>query len=229
MDYLKMVIEESAHPEKRERRSSLSMDVYQKIKGMLFRQQLIPGQKIIYEDLAQILNVSTTPIINALSKLEQEGIVTSQFQRGYYVSEISEKEANELLDTREILEEYCIKKVIDNLDTEKTGYIEGRYKELKDYTPKSYDKKRLYLDGLFHVSIAEMAGNSLVTEIMAGIFEKIYLRYRTERIPITRMEEADKEHGALVEAIKKKDKKKTLTVLQKHYVAVRSNIIRTIS
>ncbi|MEM2146437.1 MAG: GntR family transcriptional regulator, partial [Candidatus Jordarchaeaceae archaeon] len=87
-----------------------------KIKEMLYKQKLIPGQKIIYEELAKTFKISLTPIINALSRLEQEGLVVLVHNRGYFVKEISEKEAEDLIEARQSLEEYSIKKLINNLN-----------------------------------------------------------------------------------------------------------------
>ena len=167
--------------------------------------------------------------INALSRLEQDGLVVLKFNRGYFVSEISEKEGEDLLETRQVLEEYSIKKLIDTFSERKIRCLEETLEKLKNYRPSSYTKKRLFLDAAFHVKIAEMAGNEIVKDLLNFIYEKIYLRYRTERIPFNRMDEADKEHTMLLKAIKRKDKQMALKVLDDHFVKVKKNLLLTIS
>ena len=195
---------------------------------MLYNQELVPGQKIIYEDLAKAFHMSTTPIINALSRLEQDGLVILKYNRGYFVTEISEKEAEDLLEARHILEGYSIKKLIGTYSEAKIKYLEKILKQLKGYRPSSYTKKRLFMDAAFHVSIAEMAGNEIVRELLNFIYEKIYLRYRTERIPFKRMDEADKEHTLLLHSIKKKNLPSALKVLDDHFIKVKKNLLLTI-
>jgi DNA-binding GntR family transcriptional regulator len=212
------------NPEKK----GLISEAYQKIKEMLYNQELVPGQKIIYEDLAKAFHMSTTPIINALSRLEQDGLVILKYNRGYFVTEISEKEAEDLLEARHILEEYSIKKLIETYSEKKVKYLEKVLKQLKDYRPHSYTKKRLFMDAAFHVSIAEMAGNQIVKELLNFIYEKIYLRYRTERIPFNRMDEADIEHTLLLNSIKKKSFPMSRKVLDDHFIKVRKNLLLTI-
>ena len=216
----------SFHP--RPEKKGLISEAYQKIKEMLYNQELVPGQKIIYEDLAKALHMSTTPIINALSRLEQDGLVILKYNRGYFVTEISEKEAKDLLEARHILEEYIIKKLIGSYSESKIKYLEKILKQLKGYRPSSYTKKRLFMDAAFHVSIAEMAGNEIVRELLNFIYEKIYLRYRTERIPFNRMDEADKEHTLLIQAIKKKNLTLALKILEDHFIKVKKNLLLTI-
>lgn len=207
---------------------SLTSEAYYKIKQMLYNQGIVPGQKIIYEDLANTFRMSTTPIINALSRLEQDGLVILKYNRGYFVTEISEKEAEYLLEARQALEEYSVKKLIDISTDEKIQFLEKILKRLKAYRPNSYTKKRLFMDSVFHVGIAEMAGNPIVKEMLRFIFERIYLRYRTERIALKRMDEADKEHTILLNAIKKKNLPLALKVLDGHFIKVKKNLLLTI-
>ena len=69
------------------RKDSISLieDAYRKIKQLIYNQQLIPGQRLVYDDLARTLNMSRTPIINALNRLAQQGLVDSESFRGFYV------------------------------------------------------------------------------------------------------------------------------------------------
>jgi DNA-binding FadR family transcriptional regulator len=84
------------------------------------------------------------------------------------------------------------------------------------------------MDAAFHVGIAEMAGNEIVRELLNFIYEKIYLRYRTERIPFKRMDEADKEHTLLLHSIKKKNLSLSRKVLEDHFIKVKKNLLMTI-
>lgn len=210
------------------KRINLTQEAYNRIKNLLYNQELVPGQKVIYEDLARLFKMSTTPIISALSKLEQEGLMVSKFNRGFFVSEISVEEANDLIDARYVLEEYSVQKLIDNYTEGKIEYLDKLREELDSYRPSSYSRKRVYLDSYFHIGISEMAGNAYVKKLLATIFEKIYLRYRTERLPVERQESANREHLLLLDAIRRKDKKGALRVLQQHFRAVRENLINTI-
>ena len=211
-------------PEKK----GLIAEAYIRIKQMLYKQELVPGQKVIYEDLAQALHMSTTPIINALSRLEQDGLVILKYNRGYFVTEISEKEAEDLIEARQALEEYSIKKLIDTYRDEKMKFLEDLLRKLASYRPNSYTKKRLFMDSAFHVAIAEMAGNQIVKETLRFIFERIYLRYKMERITLNRMNEADREHAMILNAIKRKDKKRALKKLEHHFKKVKYNLYQTI-
>ncbi|MFH1625819.1 MAG: GntR family transcriptional regulator, partial [Pseudomonadota bacterium] len=51
----------------------MMLKAYTELKGWIFSQRIVPGQKLIYNDLANRLGMSKTPIIYALTRLESEG------------------------------------------------------------------------------------------------------------------------------------------------------------
>lgn len=59
---------------------------YQSIQGLILSGKYTPGQRLIYANLEKVLGVSKTPIISALSRLEQKGFVNYIKNRGYYVT-----------------------------------------------------------------------------------------------------------------------------------------------
>jgi len=99
--------------------------IYTQIKTMMYNQELAPGQKLIYQDLAHRLNVSTTPILQALHRLENAKLVRYEHNKGFFVAEITETEARELYQAREALEVYLIPFLIKNL-------TEDHIKEIRD-------------------------------------------------------------------------------------------------
>lgn len=78
--------------------------VYNSIKGMILNRELVPGQKLVQEEMAALLGVSRTPILSAFSKLEKEWLVKSIPRRGYYINEMTLDEKLNLFDIRLRLE-----------------------------------------------------------------------------------------------------------------------------
>lgn len=78
--------------------------VYSTIKEMILKGELVPGQKLVQEDMAAQLGVSRTPILSAFSKLEKEWLVKSIPRRGFYIYEMSPEEKLNLFDIRLRLE-----------------------------------------------------------------------------------------------------------------------------
>ena len=189
---------------------------FQKIKQMMYQNQLAAGQKIIYQDLAKKLNLSITPIVNALGRLSMLKLVSYELNRGYFVRTITENETVELYKAREALETYIIPEVIENMNSEKLNAIKSAYKE--HVIEKSPYHRRLVLmrDLGFHLKIVEIAGNSVIYDVVKGIFERIYLGYRPEYLVDQRIKSVVKEHRAILDAIEKRDIEAAIDSTKKH-------------
>ena len=102
-----------------------SVMVYEKIKSSILNNKLQPGVKLVESDLAKMLNVSRTPVREALRQLEQDGLVTYEPQKGSTVSHVSIAYAHELYDVREVLEGLAIRLLCINLSTKDMNKLKG--------------------------------------------------------------------------------------------------------
>jgi DNA-binding GntR family transcriptional regulator len=200
-----------------------------RIKHMIFQQKLVPGQKLVYNDLCRILNMSRTPIINALNRLEQEGFVASENFRGFYVKPIDIQEIWEAFGVREALEVYSVEQAIKSGNHGDIGALEEKRLAHQEYTPSFYTQKKFYLDMEFHTQIATMANNRVLKHLLKRNFEHIYLRSRLNNYPHGRMEISAKDHLRLVERIRKKDILGAGEVVRSHIQGARDNVIRCLS
>jgi DNA-binding GntR family transcriptional regulator len=114
------------HASTASRPNTLIEDAYKKIKQMIFEQKVAPGQRLVYEDLGELLHMSRTPVINALNRLEQEGFVASESFRGFYVRPIDPQEVWDAFGVREALEVYAVEQAINFGDKEGFAQLEEK-------------------------------------------------------------------------------------------------------
>ena len=200
-----------------------------RIKHMIFQQKLVPGQRLVYSDLCQILSMSRTPIINALNRLEQEGFVASENFRGFYVKPIDIQEIWEAFCVREALEVYSVEQAIKIGNPGDLGALEEKRLAHQEYTPSFYTQKKFHLDMEFHTQIATMANNRVLKHLLKRNFEHIYLRSRLNNYPHERMEISAKDHARLVERIRKKDILGAIEGIRSHIQSARDHVIRCLS
>lgn len=199
---------------KKIKRGETTNEVYQKIKNMMYYNELAPGQKLIYQDLANKLNISVTPVIQALKRLEYSNLVYYRQNKGYFVGEITPAEVKELYEAREALEIKIVPSIIQNLTLNKLNKIKQKFR-----TYKSTDRDRRLLilnDARFHLEIAKLSNNKVVQRLLAGIMEEICLKYRPEYMGDERIRESIQEHRAILEALEKKDVEKAIKEIQRH-------------
>ena len=201
-------------------------NVYQEIKKMLYFNLLIPGQKLVYQDLAKRLNVSITPVVQALIRLTRSNLVIYEPNKGYFVGEITENEARELYQAREALELYAVPFVLKNLNREKVRSIKLALKEYKKETISEERRTLMIMDAHFHMKIMEYAGNTVILNILKDLFEQIYLRYKPEYLWEERIKKATQEHHAILSLLSKGDVEQVRSAMMHHILEGMNHIIR---
>ncbi|MBM3709260.1 MAG: GntR family transcriptional regulator [Actinobacteria bacterium] len=191
----------------------LSEYAYNKIKLLIFNNILKSGEKIIQEKMAQHLGISKTPIIQALSILQNERLIEYYPRKGFFVRELLYKEFIDILDIRRILEQLAIKKIIENLNektrNELTGFLEGF-----ELFNKTKNKEKYYeLDRKFHSYLIEASGNSYLIDIN-NTFNILLLCYTKGFV--TEISASMDDHRRIILAILEKDLKKALKFMKDH-------------
>ncbi|MFZ5585235.1 MAG: GntR family transcriptional regulator [Thermodesulfobacteriota bacterium] len=195
---------------------TLPEKAYSQLKHMFLTDQLVHGQKLRYQDLAKRLGMSQTPVIMALVRLEDEGLVRSEANKGYFVPELDLEEARELYEVRLLLEVFLIPKVVDNLTEQSLAELEALRRAHKEVRGTVYQRERLWRDAQLHLALAATSGNQVVTLILRRVFDLLYLRYRPEILSPQRFDEAEGEHAAIFEALRARDGVAAAELLRQH-------------
>ena len=77
---------------------------YESIKAQILSCRILPGEKINIDQYSAELGVSTTPVREALSKLQKEGLVQYVPRMGWKISKISKQEFRKLQEVKSLLE-----------------------------------------------------------------------------------------------------------------------------
>ena len=88
-------------------RRSLADEAYQRITGAMLSGAIAPGARLVMDALAEELEISRTPVRDALRRLEQEGLIEPAGRRGFVVREIDAEEIRQTYEAREAIEGYA--------------------------------------------------------------------------------------------------------------------------
>jgi DNA-binding GntR family transcriptional regulator len=199
--------------------SNLTDMAYRKIKGMMMNYDIVPGQRLIFMDLAKRLGVSRTPVNSALGILAAEGFLDFVPNQGYTVHEITREEARDLYELRAILETGAIAKVIERVTPEKLELLKRRKNLYEKAVVENISRGRFTLDQEFHAGYIQMAENCYLTDYFREIYQRIFLRHRIEGLRAGRAKEVVAEHNALFEAIRQRDVKRARHLIEEHIEA----------
>ena len=197
--------------------------VFLELKKMLFSYRIVPGQKLQYVDLAEKFKVSRTPVKDALKMMENEGFVELRPNRGFFVAEISSKEAEELFDIREALEILAVCRAIANQNPESMERLKKSMNEYAADAENKITRTRLILDENFHIAIAEASQNKSLVMALEKLFTRIYLKCRVENISPRR--DAWAEHEEIFKNICAENVQAAVEILKKHIALSRKNVL----
>lgn len=209
--------------------NTFTEEAFRKIKQLILNQELIPGQKLIYDDLAKKLNMSRTPVINALNRLEELGLVVSESRRGFTVKPMDTQEAWETFETREAIETYAVKLAISKTNGSDITSLEEKMLAYEEYQPSYYDRKKIFLDTSFHMQIAELTRNNVLKWHLKLNLQHLYLRANLNNYDLNRVKEVDSEHRQLFQKIKTKDVLGAVELMKNHLKSDRTYTIACLS
>jgi DNA-binding GntR family transcriptional regulator len=191
-------------------------EAYKNIKRMLLMDQLEVGQKLRYQEIAKKLGMSQTPVMMALVRLEDEGLVKSRTNRGFYVPLIDLEEAKQLYDMRIMLEIPLLKKTIRHITDEQIDELRKLMKAHSILVEGSYSRERLWADAKFHLALAACSRHWVALKTLRQIFDLLYLRYRPVKVNQQRIEATAREHRVFFEALGDRNLKQAVSLLKKH-------------
>lgn len=207
---------------------SLKLKAYNIIKKNIVECIYTPGSMINEEQLKAELLISRTPIRDALSRIEQEGLIEIKPKKGIFITPITIDEINKIFEVRLLIEPYAIQKYGNNLDTntllEYLSYYRG---EKSDHISK---KKVIELDDSFHDLIISCIPNKYLTTFYDVITsQNKRLRILSGSEYTNRIEMGQNEHVKIIEALLKEDYKEATNALIEHLQESKSSSFKLLT
>lgn len=160
----------------------------------------VPADLPIRQDaLAAELGVSKIPLREALTRLEQEGLLRSQANRGYFVRSLTAAEAEEVYALRLKLEPEAVAMAAERADRDEQKAAAEALKEL-DRVTEEHDVRVGVSNRNFHLALIRPAGRPITTNILERLhfLSERYVRKHLE--PLGRDERASEEHRRMLDA-----------------------------
>lgn len=184
----------------------LGEEVYSAIYGQLMSLRIPPGGRISIDSLSRELGVSQTPTREALSRLEEQGLVTKAHLIGYSAADqLEHGRFEQLCEVRVLLEPVAAAKAALNMDEEARKRLAGLADDMQaepGATRLAYGRFA-QRDREFHDMIAAGSGNALIRESLARLHVHVHLfRLFHHSHAVTA---AVEEHNAIVAAILDRD------------------------
>lgn len=186
---------------------SLKQRAYQLIKEKLLNQEFTPGARIREDLLAEEIEMSRTPVREAINQLLAEGYIKNIPRKGLYCIEPTQEEIADLLSVRKYLEmlsiEQCMAKITDAEFDELSRYIKLYEEALAECDFKKCNE----YDSAFHMGIARITENQRLIKFLSEIDDFMHIARAMEKqtMPKDRAEKALNQHKKILAYIKSGD------------------------
>jgi DNA-binding GntR family transcriptional regulator len=196
---------------------SLRQHVTETLRRAIVHGEIQPGERIIEEDLAERMEISRGPIREALSQLEQEGLISSFPYRGAVVADVASDEVLQvLIPIRARLEEFAIDSALENLTPEDVDRLERVVDDMRVAADRGDLAQVVELDMDFHRHVMSISGKvhclqlwDLIAPRIRGLFYRMGPEHES-------LQAITSQHMDLLEALRSGDTAHARDTLHEH-------------
>lgn len=194
-------------------RQPLNVQAYENLKAAIINGDISPGTKLSETKVAQMMNVSATPVREAFRRLAAEGLVKSVPWKGVIVQAFSVNEIKESYQCREALEMIAAGLAVENIDDNGIAKLYT----LLDLSQKADSASQLVnINSQIHNLIMDYANNNKLKTTVDLFSDVIFRDRNVSAYSLERRLDIYKEHLELIKALEKRDKKLAEEKMRRH-------------
>ncbi len=187
------------------RRPRMKESIVDQLRRLILEGKLAPGTVLRQEHLAKQLQVSRTPLREALVSLEREGFIVVSASGAASVVALDARDAREIMDLREMIDGLAARLLAERgMSAQTDRELSALAREMQAMAPR--DKHRyLVANGDFHVKIVEACGHERLRGFVPLVrmsAEVVYMRLQNQGRRLTR---SAGEHATILDAIRARD------------------------
>ena len=198
---------------------SLQDFAYDEIKKRIQNGEYAPGTKLNTQEISDSLGISRSPVLAAINRLIALGLVEATPRRGTTVAKLSDTQIRDIIEARQMMELFCIKLCIRNLDYHPSVLreMEEIVEKFENPAEESYDEAA-ELDSRFHTLYISLCDNEQIMRLYDSNWSigTMFYMYSATNLPLTRLEDSFRQHKTILAALKDKDEFALRDIIEKH-------------
>jgi DNA-binding GntR family transcriptional regulator len=193
---------------------ALYEEVAELLRQRIFSRALAPGDWIDELKIAEQLEISRTPLREAIKVLATEGLVTMKMRRGAYVTEVNDKDLRDVFHLMAVLEADAAVTAAQTATDEQLEELNDLHLQLEKSTK---DRVQFFtINEAFHVKLLEVANNRWRDQMVADLRKVMKLNRAQSLLKAGRIQESLAEHTAIMAALNKRDAKAAQMAMRLH-------------
>lgn len=200
-----------------------ALEICHQIEGAILRHRIHPGMKLSEDEVGDTFGVSRTVARTALQALAHGGLVTIERNRGAFVSRPSIREAHEVFEARALIEPRIARMAAKAMTDEALARLQRQVDAEHEALENGDMGHALSLSGTFHIAIAEIADQKVLTQIMHSLVSRSSLIIALYwKRPDTACESHS--HNALLDAFSRHDEAAADEIMKSHIIDLHSGL-----
>lgn len=203
---------------------TLNQQTYFRVRELIEAGILQPGTQLDERSIAHSLNISRTPLREAIATLVEEGLVERRPYQGNFVRVLNAKQINDLYEVRKVLEGLAIRLAVPRLTEDDLTSL----RTILEETQKALENKDILAyslaDQRFHEAIAQLSGNEILIGSLARLKRQIQLvRVRANHDPAV-VEHTALERPQILAALEARDAETAERLMLEHIEGVQRSV-----
>lgn len=196
--------------------NSLHDEVAAKLRERIFAGVLAPGGFVDELALCSELAISRTPLREALKVLTAEGLLHHQPRRGCFVSEITERDLDEIFPVIALLEGRCAYEAANNASDADLAALEQLHERLNRHARARRINDYYEANFAIHEAIITLANNRWLAQVIGDLRKLVKLARLQQLHAPGRLEQSLSEHMAVFAALKARDAEGAEAAMRTH-------------
>jgi DNA-binding GntR family transcriptional regulator len=191
---------------------------YQTLRDAIMRCELRPGERLVIDDLARHLQVSTIPVREAIQMLQSEGLVVTVPHTGVTVAPISPESIQDVFAVLEGLEVVASRIVAERATAGEIDALAKMVAEMDRAVATKRHAQWAAMNTRFHLTIGALPGLPMLGEMTARVLARWdrVRRYFFRGVLVRRAEQAQQEHRTILAAMRERDLQKLEATVRQH-------------
>ena len=192
--------------------------VYQTLRDAIMRCDLVPGERLVIDDLARRLQVSSIPVREALQLLQSDGLIVNVPHVGATVAPITRESVTDVFTLLEGLGHVAMRLVAERGDLSQLDRLDTLVAEMDAALAKSEYETWAALNTRFHLTMPELTRLPLLLELTERVFDQWHRvrRYFFHGVLLHRADHAQAEHRAMLAAMHAADLDHLAVLVRQH-------------
>ena len=202
--------------------TALYQEVAERLRQRIFAHELAPGSWIDEQTLAEDYGISRTPMREALKVLVSEGLVTLKPRRGCYVTELTEKDLDDIFPLLALLEGRCAFEAVSKARPADIAGLRATHQRLERAAASNDVDAFFEANQYFHLQLQQLAGNRWLLQVIDDMRKVLKLNRHDSLSREGRVGESLNEHRAIMQAIEAGDAEAAQLRMHEHLMSGRA-------